>query len=381
MDATAFRAAFPALQRYHWLDTPGSPPMPQPVAQALTQAVAQMLSGDFDWLQIDARPLRVRRDLAHLHGVDEADVALLSSVAEAAATVAGSLPPGTVLVPAGEFRSALLPWRVLDQQRNPTVLVEAEPGQSLSQALAAKVGVDTALVAVSSVLSSDGLLVDLQHLRAVTGAVGAQLFVDATQSFGVLGPAVADLRPDYLAVHGYKWMLCPRGAAWMVVRPDRQAQLRPLAPGWKSTSWPYGYFGPVDQLAAGAHQLDTQTAWLPWVGAGAAVQLHASLDPRAVRTHCLTLADRLRAGLRELGLSIPGDGQRVPAAGSSTDGSHIVVATSDDERLDPQLLEERGVRALCTPARLRLGVHYFNDESDVDAVLRAVRDSLKTRVR
>lgn len=372
MDTAAFRAQFPACQRYHWLDSPGCPPMPQPVAQALSQTVTQMVSGDFDWLEIDARPLQVRRALAHLHQVGESDIALLSSVAEAAATVARSLPPGAVLVPAQEFRSALLPWTVLDQERNPTVLVEGDSGQSLSEALAARVNGDTALVAVSSVLSSDGLAVDLHHLRTVTDAVGAQLFVDATQSFGVLSPDVADLRPDYLAVHGYKWMLCPRGAAWMVVRPDRQAELKPLAPGWKSTEWPYGYFGNVQQLAPGAHQLDAQTSWLPWIGADAAIKLHLSLDPQAVRAHCLSLADRLRQGLQELGLSNPGQGQTPSAAV----GSHIVVATSPDERLSPQLLLERGVRAMCTPGRLRLGVHYFNDDTDIDALLQAVHDGL-----
>ena len=375
LHAADFRALFPACGRYHWLDTPGSPPVPRPVAQALSATVEQMVAGDFDWLQLDARPAQVRVDLARLHRVAQSDIALMSSVAEAAATVARSLPPGEVLVPAQEFRSALLPWSVLDQDRNPTVLVHAQPGQELTAALEGRVRADTALVAVSSVLSSDGLPVDLVRLRAVTDAVGAQLFVDATQSFGITGPQVDELRPDYLAVHGYKWMLCPRGAAWMVVRPDRQEQLQPLAPGWKSTAPPHGYFGAAEQLAPGAHRLDSQTSWLPWIGAGAAVQLHAMLDPHQVRRHCLALAERLRSGLRELGLTIPGDEHPATAAA----GSHIVVATSEGARLDPHLLLERGVKALCTPGRLRLGVHYFNDDSDIDAALHAVRDALALR--
>src|SRR5437867_2203443 len=35
------------------------------------------------------------------------------------------------------------------------------------------------------------------------------------------------VRSDYVAVHGYKWLLCPRGAAWLVTRPDRLAELKP----------------------------------------------------------------------------------------------------------------------------------------------------------
>jgi selenocysteine lyase/cysteine desulfurase len=50
-----------------------------------------------------------------------------------------------------------------------------------------------------------------------------------TQSVGIL--ALPDgVRPDFVAVHGYKWLLCPRGAAWLYVRPDRLSELAPLAP-------------------------------------------------------------------------------------------------------------------------------------------------------
>lgn len=48
--------------------------------------------------------------------------------------------------------------------------------------------------------------------------LGARLFVDATQSVGVLRFPLAAATPDYVAVHGYKWLIAPRGAAWLYVR-------------------------------------------------------------------------------------------------------------------------------------------------------------------
>ncbi|NJL29632.1 MAG: hypothetical protein HC897_17955 [Thermoanaerobaculia bacterium] len=49
-------------------------------------------------------------------GGKAAEVALFSSFAEAAATVASSLPTGRVVVPATEFRSNFLPWAMLSRR-------------------------------------------------------------------------------------------------------------------------------------------------------------------------------------------------------------------------------------------------------------------------
>jgi hypothetical protein len=68
--------------------------------------------------------------------------------------------------------------------------------------------------------------------RAGSDSVGARMFVDATQSLGVLDLGLTASRPDYLAVYGYKWLLRPRGAAWLVTR--HYGELRPLLPSWKS---------------------------------------------------------------------------------------------------------------------------------------------------
>lgn len=91
--------------------------------------------------------------------------------------------------------------------------------------------------------------------------MGARLFVNLTQSLGALRFDPAEVRPDYFATHGYKWLLCPRGAAWLVTRPDRVDELEPLAPSWKSTAPPHGYFGGPADLAPDAGRCDASPAW------------------------------------------------------------------------------------------------------------------------
>ncbi len=105
-----------------------------------------------------------------------------------------------------------------------------------TESLLAAIDGQTALIAVSHVLSEDGERIGLVRLRAAADSVGARIFADVTQSLGVLGIDLAASRPDYLAVHGYKWLLCPRGAAWLVTR--HHDELCPLLPGWKTATLP-----------------------------------------------------------------------------------------------------------------------------------------------
>jgi selenocysteine lyase/cysteine desulfurase len=65
--------------------------------------------------------------------------------------------------------------------------------------------------------SADGHLVDLDALRAVR-EVGTRVVLDATQSVGWL-PAPLGWA-DAVVCAGYKWLLCPRGVAWMAVHPS-----------------------------------------------------------------------------------------------------------------------------------------------------------------
>ena len=83
-------------------------------------------------------------------------------------------------------------------------------------------------MAVSSVQSADGHVADLAALRST----GVRVFVDGTQSIGALPLDLAGV--DYLAVSGYKWLLCPRGLGFLYVRRERLDEIEPWLAGWKS---------------------------------------------------------------------------------------------------------------------------------------------------
>jgi hypothetical protein len=85
-----------------------------------------------------------------------------------------------------------------------------------------------------------------------------------------------------------------------------------------------------------------------------------------VERHCLRLAGLFREGARAAGAVPVGDG--LP--------SHIVAARVADPAAVLAGLDQADVRANALGDRLRVGFHYFNDESDVDAVVGVLRGSL-----
>jgi selenocysteine lyase/cysteine desulfurase len=361
VNPAAFRAMFPALARQAWLDTPASAPGATPVTSALASAVASWQEGSLGAADWEAAAPRARVGFARYLKVPEAHVALMGSVAEAAATVAASLPSrgGTIVVDDGEFRSNLFPWLALDG-RGYRIIRVAVGGAGRTEALLRAIDGRTALIAVSHVLSTDGERVDLVRLRAAADAVGARIFADVTQSLGVLGKDVAASRPDYLAVHGYKWLLCPRGAAWLVT--PHYAELRPLMPSWKSSA-DGGYFGGPLRPAAGAARCDTSPAWLSWIGAEAAIALLSALPATAIERHSLGLAAAFRDQAMEAGA--------VPV--STGLPSHIVAVRVKNPDSVSARLRTAGVRARLLGDRLRVGFHYFNNDEDVEAGLGALR--------
>jgi selenocysteine lyase/cysteine desulfurase len=281
-----------------------------------------------------------RAAFARLHGMGVESVAVGSQVSAFAGLVALSLPRGARVVACeDDFTSLLFP---LLAQESRGVVVDLVP---LSEVAAAAEG--AALVAVSAVQSADGRLADLDALAAT----GAPTLIDATQACGWL-PLDAS-RFDYVVCATYKWLLGPRGCAFMVVRPDAAERLTPHLAGWFAAETPAASYGGPLRLAGGARRFDISPAWFSWVGQAAALDVLERVGIQAIHDHDIALANRFRAGVGlEAGaaaiVSIPpraGDTDRLRAAG-------VMFADHGD--------------------LLRFSFHLYTSVADVDQALEAL---------
>ncbi|MFF4406774.1 aminotransferase class V-fold PLP-dependent enzyme [Streptomyces sp. NPDC001404] len=345
----AFGAEFEVPRGY--LNTPSIGIPPGAVADAVAAGVDRWRRGADTPDDFDEAVALSRQGYADLVGVPVERVAVGTAVSQLLAPVAAGLPDGAkVLVAGGEFTSTTFPFAA---QAHRGVTVTEVDLAALPSALP-----DHDVAAVSVVQSADGTRVDLDALREARERSGVPVALDVTQAAGWT-PLRLDWA-DWVVAAGYKWLLSPRGAAWIAVHPRALERTVPVVAGWYAGEVPLEtvYDMPL-RLAKGARRLDLSPVWLAHLGAAVALPYLASLDPAAVHAHCAGLADTL---LTALGL---------PARGSA-----IVALDADAEKL-----AAAGVIASTRAGKTRLGFHLYNTVADVEQVLDALGCDRRARPR
>jgi selenocysteine lyase/cysteine desulfurase len=315
---------------------------PAPAWEALQAALADWRGGRTSWEQWGDATTAARAEFARLVGAAPERVAVGATVSGLVGTIAASLPRGArVLAVEDEFTSLIFPFMAAGAD------VELVPLERLAGAVDAR----TALVAVSAVQSATGALAALDDICAAAHDHGALTVVDGTQACGWL-PLAAE-RFDALVCGAYKWLMSPRGTAFMVVDEALRERLTPFQAGWFAGEDVHGaYYGAPLRLAAGARRFDTSPAWFSWVGTAPAVRVVNELGVESIHEHDVRLANRFRAGL---GLP-PGD-------------SAIVSA---DVPGAAERFARAGIQAAARAGRLRASFHVYNTDADVDAALAAL---------
>ena len=332
---------FPGAPGYLNTASMGLPP--RGAAAAVKSAVDEWAAGRAQAPDYDEHVERSRSAWARLHRVDPATVAIGPQVSYFAGLVAAALPAGVEVVAyEGEFTSLIFPFLARDDLQVRLVPLGELPGA---------IGPRTALVAVSAVQSVDGRLADLEAIEVAAAASEALTLIDVTQASGWL-PVDAS-RFDFVAGGAYKWLLSPRGTAFMAVRPQRIDSVRPLAAGWYAGEdvWTSIYGAPL-RLASDSRRFDMSPAWLAWVGTAAGLEYVEGAGVDAIHAHDVRLANALRSGL---GLP-PGD---------------TAIVAVDRPGAD-QAIRRTGMVGAVRAGSLRVGFHLYNDDDDVDGLLRAL---------
>ncbi|USX51610.1 aminotransferase class V-fold PLP-dependent enzyme [Lentzea sp. HUAS12] len=313
----AFGAVFDVQPGY--LNTASIGVPPRHVADAVMASHERWRRGEDTSSTFNDAVETSREGFGRLVGVPATSVACGATVSQFVSLVAQSLPSGSkVYVDPGDFTSVTLPF-VAAGHRIASTVDEAD------------------LVALSLVQSSDGRIADLDALKAS----GKPVLLDVSQAAGWMPLSLA--WADFVVGVAYKWLMSPRGAAWMAVRPDRMEFLKPLAANWYSTGENYGT---ELVLRSDARRFDLSPTWSSHVGAAVALPWLASVDLEAVRAHCVGLTDRLLSGL-----------------GLPPNGSAIVSVDTPPAQ---------GVVASVRAGRTRYACHMYNTIEDVDRVLEAL---------
>ncbi|MCW2735139.1 MAG: selenocysteine lyase [Mycobacterium sp.] len=343
---TAPRAAFGAefVGAAGFLNSPTYGLPPTFLIDGLNARIGEWQAGTMDVPSFDESVRLGRAAYAELVGAPVGSVTMGGSVSALLGLVACAIPDGSrVATLTGEFTSTTFPFAA---QVGRGVTVSEMTGAELIASAA-----DYDVVTASLVQSANGDVLDIEGLRSAVGGADTITVVDVTQA---VGWKALDLGwVDVTAAAVYKWLLAPRGTAWMSTSDRVSRLMTPHLANWYAGEEPWSsIYGLPLRLADDARRFDTSPAWFGAFGAGLTLPWLASLDRDAVEAHCLGLATRLRT---EFGLP--------PLA------SAIVSLPFADAA---EKLKTAGLRASVRAGAVRVGFHLYNTEDDLQRLLEAL---------
>lgn len=318
---------------------------PRTSVEAAQRTIDLWSRGELDWTTWLDEVDSVRREFATLIGVAPAQVGVGHTTAALVNVVAANLRSDSrVLVPECEHNSNTIPFAA---HRHRGIIIDTAPLSDLAEYIRP----DHTVVALSLVQSLDGSIAELSSISRVCRRIGALLCVDVTQAAGWL-PFDAELA-DILVCSSYKWLMGPNGPAFIVLRADLVESFRQLQPNWFACEEPYAAPYGIDfRAATSARKFDvvpgliSLSALLPslaWINQVGVANIHR---------HNTQLAAALCARLDV-----------------ACNGSAIVLLNIPEAA---HKLQAHGIRASVRGERVRLAIHVYNSEDDLDALVTAL---------
>ena len=315
---------------------------------------------------------------AEIVGGDAEGVALIPSVSYGMAVAAANVPleeGQNIVVLEEQFPSNVYPWRELTRRKGAEVVTVARPADhDWTSAVLERVNERTAVVAVPNCHWTDGSFVGLARVGERAREVGAALVVDAIQSLGAHPFDVSEVRPDFLVVSSYKWLLGPYGLGFMYVGEEYR-EGTPIEHNWINRHGSEDFSRLVeyeDAFQPGARRFDmgerSNFVLLPMANEALRRILAWGVGNIAETLGVLTV--RIEDEARELGL------ETVPAKSRAGHMIGLKLGPEAPEDLAARLAQEN-VFVSVRGRNLRVSPHLYNTETDVERLF----DSLVRHLR
>ncbi|HXM93416.1 MAG TPA: aminotransferase class V-fold PLP-dependent enzyme [Candidatus Dormibacteraeota bacterium] len=265
-----------------------------------------------------------------------------------------------------------------DEQRRHGAHIETVPAPDairidLDKFLAA-IDETTLLVPVSHVLFRSSYIVNARAIIERAHRVGAHVILDLYQATGTIPVDARSLGVDFAVGGVLKWLCGGPGVAYLYVREDLRAKLRPALTGWLAHRRPFAFEGGAIDRREDSFRYLNGTPPIPALYAcRPGLDILNKVGIAAIREKSLRMTRLLREGAMSRGWRVNTPESPDARAGTvSVDCPHA-----------PEVCQELIAREILVDYRPRAGVrvspHFYNREEECDFVLSQIAEILETR--
>jgi kynureninase len=232
----------------------------------------------------------------------------------------------------------------------------------------------TLLVPISHVLFRSAYIVDARAIIERAHHMGAYVILDTFQAAGTIPVDVRTLGADFAVGGVLKWLCGGPGVAYLYVREDLRAKLKPALTGWIAHQRPFAFeTGAIDPRDDSFRYLNG-TPHIPALYAcQPGLDILNAVGITAIREKSIRMTTRLLNGARARGWQVNTPENPVERAGTvSIDCPHAAEVCR--ELLAREILVDYRPKA-----GVRLSPHFYNREEECDFALTQMEEILRTQ--
>ena len=353
---------------------------PRPVFETCQRWQLELERQPVEFLGRRFEPLmrQARAALGATVGADPDDLVYVPNATTGLNVVARSLPLAAgdeVLSTDHEYGALDRTWRFVCRQRGARYVRQPVPlpitsTEQVIGAIWAGMTARTRVLFVSHVTSPTAVILPVAELVRRARQAGIITVVDGAHAPGQIPLDLAALGADFYAGNCHKWMMAPKGSAFLYARREVQSLLEPLVVSW---GWESDAPGPsrfVDH-----HEWQGTREIAPFLAVPAAIQFMEQHGWPQVRRACHELVRHARRAIADL-TGLPPITPDVPEWFAQM--ASIPLPPCDAHALQRRLYDDFAVEVPIIDWHdrqfVRVSVQGYNTQPDIDALIEALRD-------
>jgi selenocysteine lyase/cysteine desulfurase len=364
------RELFPGAEKNIYLDTATSGLLPKNTYQIMEEHLRLRMEDGLiiekywdKWSKVDELRSKVAKLINCIP--EEVYFGISSSDMINAFSANIEIPEGKeILVPNISFPSTRNTWLAREKDGAKVRYIKAVNSVVTTESIIESIDDNTFAVSICSVEPSSGYFYDLKKIGEACRDKGVYFVVDSTQGLGAMKHDVKEMKIDVLIDSTYKWMSNIFGIGLGYIRKDILKDLTPSHIGWVGTNDRMKDFSnPLLNMSEEAKKFETGGLnWLGILGLDSSLDIVENLGKENIESYILELTDYLYEKVEKTeGISFYPE--------INKENRSCISYLKIDNPLTKEEFLERGVVLNVSGDKIRVGLHYYNNKKDVDALI------------